>query len=189
MAEGATCAPGLERSASLAAAERRPRLALAALASIAALAALSSGVLRPRPLLVWNASPSSPVGLYRVGPSVDARRGAMALAWAPARARRLASKRGYLPFRVPLVKPVAAVAGDRVCAKGDRLFVNGRPAARRRARDPSGRRMPWWSGCLRLGRGELFLLSAGVADAFDGRYFGATRASEVIGAASLVWRA
>jgi conjugative transfer signal peptidase TraF len=165
------------------------RLALAAFGSIGLLALLSTAILRPPPLLVWNASQSSPVGLYRIGPSAQVRRGAMALAWAPAPARRMASERGYLPLGVPLVKPVAAVAGDRVCAKGDRLFVDGRPAARRRARDPSGRALPWWSGCRRLGRGELLLLSAGVPDAFDGRYFGITRAAEVIGAARLIWRA
>jgi len=59
-------------------------------------------------------------------------------------------------------------------------------AALRRLRDPAGRPMPWWSGCTRLAPGELFLLSfEGLA--FDGRYFGITRASELVGRASRLW--
>jgi type IV secretory pathway protease TraF len=85
------------------------------------------------------------------------------------------------------VKPVAAVAGDRVCAAGNRIFVNGRAAAVRRSHDPSGRTMPRWQGCRRLRQRELFLLSPGVAQAFDGRYFGVTRSEEVVGQARLLW--
>jgi type IV secretory pathway protease TraF len=65
--------------------------------------------------------------------------------------------------------------------------VNGRLAAVRRPRDPRGRIMPSWSGCRVLRSGELFLLSPGVADAFDGRYFGVTRKAELIGKARLLW--
>jgi type IV secretory pathway protease TraF len=41
----------------------------------------------------------------------------MVIAWPPDVARDLASRRRYLPRNVPLVKPVAAIAGDRVCAR------------------------------------------------------------------------
>lgn len=141
----------------------------------------------PRPLLLWNASPSSPVGLYAVTSSGRIRVGDMAIAWPPAPARRLAAARHYLPAKVPLVKRVAAGPGDRVCAKGRTIFVNGRLAARRRVRDPSGRPMPWWSGCRLLGPRDLFLLSPNAPDAFDGRYFGVTRSNEIVGKASLLW--
>jgi conjugative transfer signal peptidase TraF len=151
------------------------------------MAALLASLLWPAPpLLLWNASGSSPVGLYSVTAATP-RVGEMAVAWAPPAARQIAAARSYLPLRVPLVKRVAAVRGDRVCARGNRLFVNGRFAAVRRSSDPSGRAMPWWSGCVRLGRGDLLLLSADRALAFDGRYFGVTRASDVIGKAELLW--
>jgi conjugative transfer signal peptidase TraF len=142
---------------------------------------------RPRPFLVWNASPSSPVGLYAVSPGNSPRAGETVIAWPPPAARRLAASRNYLPSGVPLVKFAAAVSGGCVCARLGRIFVNGRSAALRRTRDPSGRPMPWWSGCKRLEKGDLFLLSSG-ANAFDGRYFGLTKASEVIGRARLLWR-
>ena len=141
----------------------------------------------PRPLLVWNASASSPMGLYRVTRARGVRAGDMAIAWAPAVARRLAAQRHYLPANVPLVKRVAASGGDRVCAAGEVVFVNGRFLALRRLSDGAGRPMPWWNGCRQLEDGELFLLASGSADSFDGRYFGITGPQDVVGRARLLW--
>lgn len=101
--------------------------------------------------------------------------------------RALASRRHYLPATVPLVKRIAAVPGDSVCALGDGILVNGRIAARRHETDRAGRPMPWWQGCMTLRDGALFLLMAGTPDSFDGRYFGATEAKDVIGRARLIW--
>lgn len=166
-----------------------PRAAWAAMAAAAAaVIAAATPSFSWRPLLLWNASASSPVGLYIVYPPGRPRAGDMVIAWAPAAARRLAAARGYLPASVPLVKRVAAADGDRVCARGESVSVNGPVVAVRRARDPSGRRLPWWSGCARLGTGDLLLLSNAAA-AFDGRYFGITRAREVLGRARLIWGA
>lgn len=167
------------------------RRALVPIASAAActlcLALAATLVKRPAPLLLWNASTSSPVGLYLVRAGARPRRGETVIAWPPAAARWLAAQRRYLPAGVPLVKPVAAIAGARICAHGRTIIVNGRTAALRRLRDRAGRRMPWWSGCRQLRGGDLFLLSANVPEAFDGRYFGITRASEIIGPARLLW--
>jgi conjugative transfer signal peptidase TraF len=153
-----------------------------------AAAALALPILPGLPtLFVWNASASVPRGLYRVMPGTAVRRGVMVVAWPPATARELATRRGYLPSRVPLVKRVAAAAGDRVCAAGDEIRVNGRPAARRRRADAAGRPLPAWRGCRRLGRGESLLLGT-AAGSFDGRYFGVTTSAAIVGPAVLVWR-
>jgi type IV secretory pathway protease TraF len=141
----------------------------------------------PRPLLLWNATGSSPIGLYEIKAGSSPLTGETVIAWPPPRARRLAAIRHYLPARVPLVKPVAATSGSRICARRVTILVDGRLVAFRRRRDPSGRLMPWWSGCKHLSNGDLFLLSPG-KDAFDGRYFGVTRAGDVIGTARLLWR-
>lgn len=111
----------------------------------------------------------------------------MAVAWLPARMRALAAARHYLPSNIPLVKRIAAVPGDRVCAAGDRILVNGHFAARRRDRDLAGRRLPRWSGCRSVGEGELFLLGTAGPNSFDGRYFGVTEARLVVGEARLIW--
>lgn len=141
----------------------------------------------PGPLLVWNASESSPLGLYHVGHAGDVRPGDMVVAWPPDWARDLGAERRYLPRNVPLVKRVAAAAGDRVCAVGEAVFVNGRLETLRRAADPSGRPMPWWTGCEDIGEGDLFLLTPDVPNAFDGRYFGVTARDHVVGRARLLW--
>jgi conjugative transfer signal peptidase TraF len=159
----------------------------------AAAAALVAGsawtsAFSPRPVLLWNASPSSRIGLYWVDAERPPGDGETAIAWAPEPARRLAAARGYLPANVPLVKRVAAAAGDRVCARNRVVFVNGRRVALRRRSDPSGRRLPWWSGCTLLKPGDVFLLSA-APTAFDGRYFGITHARQLIGSARLIWAA
>jgi conjugative transfer signal peptidase TraF len=140
------------------------------------------------PILVWNGSASSPIGLYHVTPAEDVKAGQMVVAWAPRPARRLAAERGYLPPDIPLVKRVVATSGDRVCAISEAVFVNGHVAVLRRSADRSGRPLPWWTGCVRLGSHELFLLMQGEAS-FDGRYFGVTAADHVIGRASLLWAA
>lgn len=111
----------------------------------------------------------------------------MLVAFAPERARRLAAARHYLPYTVPLVKQVAAASGERVCARGADVYVDSLLAARRFANDSRARPLPWWQGCRTLHRGEAFLLSANVARAFDGRYFGVSREDEIIGEAIFLW--
>lgn len=141
----------------------------------------------PRPFLLWNASASSPIGLYYVGPPAGAAPGDMVIAWPPEAARELGAQRRYLPRNVPLVKRVAAAEGDRVCAIGEAVYVNGRLETLRRWSDPSGRPMPWWTECEELSGGDLFLLTPEVGEAFDGRYFGITRRQQIVGLARLIW--
>ncbi|MES2443966.1 MAG: S26 family signal peptidase [Pseudomonadota bacterium] len=141
----------------------------------------------PAPRLVWNASASAPIGLYWVSPGAAVIKGDTVIAWTPARVRRLAAERRYVPVNVPLVKRVAGVEGDRVCAIGAAISVNGRTVATRKVSDGQGRPMPWWSGCRTLREGEYFLLMPDVADSFDGRYFGVTEEGDIIGRAQLLW--
>jgi conjugative transfer signal peptidase TraF len=148
---------------------------------------LVSAALPPAPRLLWNASASAPIGLYSVAPGAWLERGDMAVAQVPERYRQLAADHGYLPLDVPLVKRVAAYGGDRICAIGADIVVNGRPAAKRQIRDSKGRPMPNWSGCIRLHGREVFLLMDNSAS-FDGRYFGLTKGTEIIGKARLLWR-
>jgi type IV secretory pathway protease TraF len=109
------------------------------------------------------------------------------IAWPPGPARALGAERGYLPINVPLVKRVAAAQGDRVCAAGEALWVNGRLEALRRSADGSGRPLPWWTGCVDLQNGQFLLLMPGSAGSFDGRYFGLTERRDLVGTARLLW--
>ena len=166
--------------------QRRSRLALAGLIGCAIVPLAASILWNPPTLLVWNVSASAPIGLYRVHAGEPVRRGDMVVAWTPEPARSLAARRHYLPANVPLVKRVAAVAGDRVCAAGSRVSINGRRVATRQKSDAAGRPMPWWTGCRRLDQGE-YLLLMDRADSFDGRYFGVTQRRGLVGRAVLLW--
>lgn len=141
----------------------------------------------PRPHWVWNGSASSPKGLYVVAGRAAIEPGDWVVAWAPAKDRRLAAERHYLPLNTPLVKRVVAAGGQQVCAHRSTISIDQRPVAERRRRDRFGRLLPWWSGCRRLRAGELFLLSTNQPLAFDGRYFGVTSPGLVVGKARLIW--
>ena len=147
----------------------------------------ASAIFHPAPFLVWNASASVPVGLYLRAPAATIRRGDLVLARLPKAAGRMAADRGYLPAAVPLVKPIAATAGDTVCAIGDSVSIDGREVARRLETDSKGRPMPSWSGCRTLQSGEVFLLAKGVPDSFDGRYFGPIKRSQIVGKLVPLW--
>jgi len=151
------------------------------------LAVAATIVAPPLPRLVWNASASAPLGLYRVAPGSPLHRGDMAIVRTPIAVRTLAAERRYIPANVPLVKRVVAVAGDRVCAAGTMILVDGRAVATRRAADSLGRPLPWWTGCQTLRGDSVFLLMAGSPDSFDGRHFGPSAAGDVIGKATPLW--
>lgn len=140
----------------------------------------------PRPRLLWNASASAPIGLWRVFPGASVGRGDMVVVRLGQPWRGLAARRHYLPANVPLIKRVAAAPGDRVCAFEAWVFVEGRIAAVRRRFDGQGRPLPWWRGCMTLKDGSMLLLMDDLAS-FDGRYFGPVAARTVVGKAVPLW--
>lgn len=178
--------PGWGGRLRAAAASCRPHPRRLLLVGLLTSALMATIVQTPRPHLVWNVSASAPLGLYAIGSRDEIVTGDMVLARMPERWRSLAAARRYIPVNVPLVKRVAAGAGDTVCARGQEIFVNGRWIAKRWWNDGKGRPMPWWSGCVTLQNGALFLLMES-SDSFDGRYFGPTAPDDIIGKARLVW--
>ena len=151
---------------------------------LAGIALAIAPYLPKHPLLVWNASPSVPIGLYRIA-QVLPRLNDLALVQLTGPTAMLADRRGYLPRSAYLLKPVAAVAGDRVCRFGTHVLVRGRLAALALARDSVGRHMPTWHGCRTLHSGELFLLAENPAS-FDSRYVGPVRTEHLAGRAVLL---
>lgn len=136
---------------------------------------------RTAPYLIYNVTPSAPVGFYRVGPALPLQRGDLVLARTPDSVRALAAERGYVPATVSLVKRVAALDGDIVCSLNRAVTINGRHVADQLATDGSGRPLPVWTGCQRLRRNDIFLLMESVPASFDGRYFGPISVAAIIG--------
>lgn len=137
--------------------------------------------------LVWNASPSIPTGLYAIRGKANLQVGERVAIEPPAPLRRLMRERGYLPDRVPLLKRIAAVSGQRICRFAHGITIDGELIGIARARDRAGRPLPAWFGCRKLQTGELFVMNPAAPDSFDGRYFGPLQIENVIGRAMPVW--
>lgn len=148
-----------------------------------ALSFAAIAVTDPLPRIVWNASASAPIGLYRIQPDRDPPLGTLVAVAPPQRLGRWMVVRGYLGENVPLLKHVAAKAGQRVCRIGSVVSVDGRPAAVALIDDRMRRPLPVWRGCRTLGADELLLLNPAHRDSLDGRYFGPLRTATVLGRA------
>jgi conjugative transfer signal peptidase TraF len=133
-----------------------------------------------------NASPSLPVGFYRVvsDPRADL------VEFCPGEPyAALASARGYRQAgrcpdgRTPLLKPIVARSGDEVVVAATGLAVNGVPLANSaaRSRDTAARTLePWPIGRYKVQPGTLWVVSTYESRSFDSRYFGPISESRVL---------
>lgn len=153
--------------------------------SLMALVFLGAGSLGLPPVVIWNASDSVPVGLYRITDQPVAR-GQLALIKLPSDIAVFSSARGYLPVNAYLLKPIAAVGGDRVCRIANVVTVNTRTITVASIVDSAGRPLPRWQGCWVLRDGQIFVLAARPGS-FDGRYFGVLTVDSIVGRADAIW--
>lgn len=165
---------------------RRPCRVLA-LASAALLLTLFAAYTPWSAWLLYNPSASAPRGWYLRRPVQEPRPGALVLAHLPPAIASFAERRGYLPSSVPLLKRVGAIAPQHVCMRGGAVRIDARIVGHARTRDGAGRPLAAWPGCRKLRPGEVFLLAAGSAPSFDGRYFGPVPRSAVFGEAVPLW--
>ena len=139
------------------------------------------------PALIWNATPSAPLGLYRVQSDRAPKLSDLVVVRPPDDLVWFLADGGYLPRGVPLLKRIAALRGQRVCRIGDAVSVDGGPLGQALARDHLGRRLPTWSGCVVLTPDQVFLFNADRPDSLDGRYFGPLERSTIVGRAEPIW--
>jgi len=140
----------------------------------------------PTPRLLWNVTASTPTGLYAVQPMRVLHVGDLVAVLPPEPVGHFLADGGYLPQRVPLLKHVAALAGDTVCRTGHLIIIDGIVMGEARDRDSRGRGLPMWNGCHSLTDGEIFLMNQH-PDSLDGRYFGPLPAASIIGRAVPLW--
>lgn len=177
-------------STSAVARQRRPALALLAVSCGVALAVIAGGVIGG----LWiNTTPSKPLGLWRVVPlDRPVQAGDIVFVCPPETdAFSEGFARGYLRRGLcpagfgPLIKTVAAVAGQRI-EIGVEVIVDGRPIDHSRlvTRDGQGRRLQPYRGG-KVPAGEVFLHSP-FAGSWDSRYFGPIPVSGILGRAQQV---
>lgn len=104
----------------------------------------------------------------------------------PAVIAEFAHARAYLPRGALLLKPVAAVGGDRVCRWRRSILINARLRAVAADSDRAGRPLPIWRGCRTLQPGDVFVLSP-KPHSFDSRYFGVLTRADLAGRADRLW--
>ncbi|MGG5889962.1 S26 family signal peptidase [Falsiroseomonas sp. HC035] len=140
-----------------------------------------------QPRIIWNASASVPLGLYIAAAADDIALGDLVLVRPPETLAAFLAERGYVARGVPLLKHVAALPPQVVCAEGTAIMVDGETVAHRRMADRLGRPLPTWHGCHRLESGEVFLLNADEPDSLDGRYFGPLLRTSIVARLRPVW--
>lgn len=137
-----------------------------------------------------NFTASMPLGIYRidhVAPSAM-QRGMLVAVCAPPGAAEQGRRRGYLGTgpcsddSEPLLKTVAAVAGDTVAIASDGVSVNGHLLRNSKPLpvDSSGRPMTRWpTGRYRISRGAVWLY-ANEERSWDSRYWGPVPSRNVL---------
>lgn len=142
-----------------------------------------------------NHTASLPTGLWRVSPITRpiARGDIVNFCPPDTPIFRLARGRGYIGQGAcpegyePLLKPVAAVAGDVVEISAGGISVNGEKINQSAVlgTDQQGRAMPRQRpGMVVVATGELWLISNYNPASFDSRYFGAVPIGQVAGIAA-----
>ena len=144
-------------------------------------------VAKPSPIYIWNSSVSVPAGLYRMRTASNYYVTELVAVQPPEPLATYLDRNGYLPTGVPMLKRVLALPGQTVCRNGSTITVDGVAMGEARERDSRGRPLPVWEGCDVVEDGKLFLMNWQAADSFDGRYFGMTPATAVIGRVLPVW--
>lgn len=155
----------------------------AGLTWLAVLSVAATAVITVPVKLVWNASASVPIGLYRIEQVDQLVIGDLVLVRPPEPLARFIAERHYVGPQTPLLKHVVALPGQRICRIGVRIILDGRHLGDALFRDSRGRQLPVWQGCQVIPAGQLFLMNPAVGDSLDGRYFGPLPASSVVGRA------
>lgn len=163
------------------------RIATVGLACVGVSVVALTAFWRPAPVLIWNASASVPVGLYAVRSPGTLTIGELVVVQPPEPLAAFLANGGYLPLGAPLIKHVAALAGETVCRNGAAVSIDGVVLANAHERDHASRLLPVWSGCRRIVSSEVFLLNAGEPASLDGRYFGTLPVSSIVGRAVPLW--
>ncbi len=158
--------------------------------SITLAAALAIGALivpRQGPALIWNATASTPIGLYALRPTPGLHAMELVAIKPPEPIATFLADGGFLPEGALLLKHVLALAGQTVCRSDRRITIDGIDAGEAKDRDHLNRPLPVWTGCRTIRANEVFVLNPFVPDSLDGRYFGPLPITSIIGRAMPLW--
>ena len=136
-----------------------------------------------QPRIIYNPSPSAPIGWYKLSQIQSPLQGDLVAANVPIAAQNILLERQYLPPNIPILKTVWAVSGEEICHHSGQVLTGNKPALKVLSHDSFGRELPSLSGCYVIPDGRVFLVSTDVQSSFDSRYFGPVPISNIIGRA------
>ncbi len=139
--------------------------------------------------LIYNTTPSIPVGIYRLHRDADTRPISVediAVYPIPESVIGLVEARRYIHPKNALIKPVVGERGDYVCTEGRAVVVNSSSYGRIREADSFGRPLPWFRFCGTVEDDVIFTF---INDerSFDSRHYGPIKRADIIGRATPLW--
>lgn len=137
------------------------------------------------PVLIWNVTSSLPTGFYYVERAYDY--GDIVAFDIPEHFKPLVQERQWIRTDAYLLKRVVGMAGDVICIKENRIYLNGKYFGETREADSKGRVMPQLNGCHSVQHGHLWLMLVDNPLSLDSRYFGQVDQNTVYGKASLLF--
>ncbi|QXX76140.1 S26 family signal peptidase [Methylovirgula sp. HY1] len=158
--------------------------------STATVSLLSIGAVvtpRQQTALIWNATASTPIGLYALQPRGQLHVMDLVAIKPPARVARFLADGGFLPRGVLLLKHLLALPGQTVCRLDYSILIDDIVVGKAKGRDHLNRPLPVWTGCRTLSSDQIFVLNPSVPDSLDGRYFGPFPISSIVGHAIPIW--
>ena len=135
---------------------------------------------------VINYTDSLPEGVYRLYPVTEINLNTLIAIDVPEPYKDMVYGRGWLIRGGILIKPVAAMSGDRIDINDSKLYINGRYFGPVFKQDLQGLPLPGVSGSYELKKDGLFLASP-YARSFDSRYFGPVTKDSILAEAKPVW--
>ena len=141
------------------------------------------GVNNAKPKVIFNFTPSIPLGIYMVKDKKSFVTGDVLVFAPPENVEKivhdrkwLVAKRGYL------LKPIVAVPGDSVCIENSHFYVNNLDFGEVKSQDKEGRWLPDYHFCGTVKPGTFFV-GVRAGNSFDSRYFGPIKTTQILGVA------
>ncbi|RNK59639.1 S26 family signal peptidase [Xanthomonas vasicola] len=148
--------------------------------------------------VIANLSPSVAQGMYLLDSNKRSAERGQLIAFPPHNAAaRYGFERGWMKPGSLYIKRVGAVAGDTVCVDVEVTIATpttpGHPATFTRvgavsATDHTGVPLPHaLQGCNRVPAGHIFPVGDGLANSYDGRYYGFVPVALIVGRITPIW--
>lgn len=142
--------------------------------------------------ITYQASKSMTKGLYLIRPAKSFHRNDIALFRPPIQIRSYMVNAHWIPKNSWMLKKIWGLPGDLVCWEGNYLQINNKKIRLLKSEIKKHQYLenylPTLKGCHELQKDQYLLLSNKVKNSFDGRYFGPTNKSQILGKAYLFHR-